>query len=104
MPLRFSDYARDEVRLPLVAASDAARARVRAAMEAAGVVKADMAKKKDDGRKIVAENRKARFDYAIEDTVEAGIALTGTEVKSMRGGKSHDRASPMRMPRTARSG
>ena len=33
---------------------------------------------------VVAENRKARFNYAIEDTLEAGIALTGTEVKSIR--------------------
>ncbi len=32
----------------------------------------------------VAENRRARFDYAIEETCEAGIALTGTEVKSLR--------------------
>src|SRR5260370_2057721 len=38
--------------------------------------------------KVVAENRKARFNYAIEDTVEAGIALTGTEVKSIRNGKT----------------
>ncbi|AFK53424.1 SsrA-binding protein SmpB [Tistrella mobilis] len=35
----------------------------------------------------VAVNRKARFDYFIEDTVEAGLVLTGTEVKSLRGGK-----------------
>jgi len=38
--------------------------------------------------KVVAENRKARFNYSIEDTVEAGIMLTGTEVKSARNGKS----------------
>ncbi|MEW6640000.1 MAG: SsrA-binding protein SmpB [Pseudomonadota bacterium] len=38
--------------------------------------------------KVVAENRKARFNYAIEDTFEAGISLTGTEVKSIRGGKA----------------
>src|ERR1700712_3662175 len=38
--------------------------------------------------KVVAENRKARFNYAIEDTFEAGIVLTGTEVKSVRGGKA----------------
>ena len=38
--------------------------------------------------KVVAEIRKARFNYAIEDTVEAGLALSGTEVKSMRGGKA----------------
>ena len=34
-----------------------------------------------DKKKIVAENRRARYDYAIEETYEAGIALTGTEVK-----------------------
>jgi SsrA-binding protein len=37
--------------------------------------------------KTVAENRRARFDYAIEETLEAGIALTGTEVKSLRFGE-----------------
>jgi SsrA-binding protein len=40
-----------------------------------------------DKIKTVAENRRARFDYAIEDTFEAGIALTGTEVKSLRFGE-----------------
>ena len=40
-----------------------------------------------DKKKIVAENRRARFDYAIETTYEAGIALTGTEVKSLRFGQ-----------------
>jgi tmRNA-binding protein len=40
-----------------------------------------------DKKKIVAENRRARFDYAIEQTYEAGIALTGTEVKSLRFGE-----------------
>jgi SsrA-binding protein len=40
-----------------------------------------------DKVKIVAENRRARFDYAIEQTFEAGIALTGTEVKSLRFGE-----------------
>ena len=39
-----------------------------------------------DKKKVVAENRRARFDYAIEDKYEAGIALTGTEVKSLRFG------------------
>lgn len=47
-----------------------------------------MAEKKERPIKVVAENRKARFNYAIEDTLEAGIALTGTEVKSIRNGKS----------------
>jgi len=40
-----------------------------------------------DKQKIVAENRRARYDYAIEDKYEAGIALTGTEVKSLRFGE-----------------
>lgn len=38
--------------------------------------------------KVVADNRKARFNYEITDTYEAGIALTGTEVKSLRGGRA----------------
>lgn len=37
--------------------------------------------------KILADNRRARFQYTIEDTLECGIALQGTEVKSMRNGK-----------------
>ncbi|BBB12604.1 SsrA-binding protein SmpB [Sphingopyxis sp. FD7] len=40
-----------------------------------------------DKKKIVAENRRARFDYAIEQVFEAGIALQGTEVKSLRFGE-----------------
>ena len=47
-----------------------------------------MAAKKDDTRKIVADNRRARFDYELENFVEAGIMLTGTEVKSLRTGKA----------------
>ena len=47
-----------------------------------------MAKKKDDGTKVVADNRKARYAYSIDDTLEAGIMLAGSEVKSLRGGKS----------------
>ncbi|KQQ06967.1 SsrA-binding protein [Methylobacterium sp. Leaf122] len=47
-----------------------------------------MAPKPDPGRRVVADNRSARYHYAIEDTLEAGIALTGTEVKSLRGGKA----------------
>ena len=39
--------------------------------------------------KIIAENRKARHDYTIFETFEAGIALTGTEVKSLRAGKAN---------------
>lgn len=38
--------------------------------------------------KLIAQNKKARFDYFIEDTYEAGVALHGTEVKSIRAGKA----------------
>ncbi len=44
---------------------------------------------KGAGIKIVSENRKARHDYHIHETFEAGIALTGTEVKSLRAGKAN---------------
>ncbi len=47
-----------------------------------------MAEKKPRAFKIIAENRKARFNYEIGEVVEAGIALTGTEVKSLRQGKA----------------
>ena len=46
-----------------------------------------MAENKTTGRKIIAVNRKARHDYFVEDTYEAGIALFGTEVKSLRNGQ-----------------
>ncbi len=45
---------------------------------------------REQGRKVIARNRRARYDYRIEDTYEAGLVLTGTEVKSLRAG----RASP----------
>ncbi|AZN72508.1 SsrA-binding protein SmpB [Georhizobium profundi] len=48
-----------------------------------------MAKPGTPARKIVAENRKARFNYEIVDTFEAGLVLTGTEVKSLREGKAN---------------
>jgi|SRR5262245_2108177 SsrA-binding protein len=47
-----------------------------------------MAAKPERKLKIVADNRKARFNYAIGEVLEAGIALTGTEVKSLRDGKA----------------
>ena len=47
-----------------------------------------MADKTPRALKVVADNRKARFHYAIGDIFEAGIALTGTEVKSLRVGKA----------------
>lgn len=43
---------------------------------------------KDTGRKLIASNRKARHDYLIEDTYEAGLALMGTEVKALRMGRA----------------
>jgi SsrA-binding protein len=43
---------------------------------------------REQGRKVVASNRKARHDYTILDTFEAGMALTGTEVKSLRAGRA----------------
>lgn len=43
---------------------------------------------REKGRKVVASNRKARHDYSILDTYEAGISLTGTEVKSLRAGRA----------------
>lgn len=47
-----------------------------------------MAANQERPRKIAAENRRARFDYEIGETFEAGLMLTGTEVKSLRGGKA----------------
>ncbi len=46
-----------------------------------------MTAKTGDNRKIVAENRRARFDYKITDVIETGLMLTGTEVKALREGK-----------------
>ena len=49
-----------------------------------------MAAKQDNANyKVVAENRRARFDYAIEEDLEVGIILTGSEVKSLRTGQSN---------------
>jgi SsrA-binding protein len=43
---------------------------------------------REQGRKMIAQNRKARHDYHIEDTYEAGLVLMGTEVKSLRAGRA----------------
>ncbi|WP_445256754.1 SsrA-binding protein SmpB [Nocardioides aurantiacus] len=43
---------------------------------------------KEQGQKLVAQNRKARYDYHIDDTLEAGLVLVGTEVKSLRAGRA----------------
>jgi len=42
----------------------------------------------EQGKKIIARNRRARYDYHIEDVLEAGLVLTGTEVKSLRAGRA----------------
>ena len=43
---------------------------------------------KEKGRKLVAQNRKARYDFHVDDTFEAGLVLVGTEVKSLRAGRA----------------
>lgn len=43
---------------------------------------------RETGRKVIAQNKKARHDYSIEDVFEAGLVLTGTEVKSLRAGRA----------------
>ena len=43
---------------------------------------------RETGKKLIAQNKKARYDYSIEDVYEAGIVLTGTEVKSLRQGRA----------------
>src|SRR4051812_48997785 len=43
---------------------------------------------REQGRKLIAQNKKARHDYHIEDTYEAGLVLQGTEVKSLRQGRA----------------
>jgi SsrA-binding protein len=48
-----------------------------------------MVKHSDPNSKLIAENRRARFDFAIEDDIEAGIMLLGSEVKSLRNGGSN---------------
>ena len=43
---------------------------------------------REEGRKLIAQNKKARHDYSILDTYEVGLVLTGTEVKSLRAGRA----------------
>ncbi len=47
-----------------------------------------MAKKAEPERRVVADNRKARYLYAIDETIEAGLVLMGSEVKALRSGKA----------------
>ena len=48
-----------------------------------------MADKETNHGKLIAENRRARYDYYLDDSIEAGIMLTGTEVKSLRTGRAN---------------
>ncbi len=54
-------------------------------------------KKSDDGTKQIAVNRKARFEYHLEEKLEVGLVLLGTEVKAMRDGKANLTDSYVRM-------
>jgi SsrA-binding protein len=47
-----------------------------------------VAKQQREGRQVIAQNRRARHDYRVEDVYEAGLVLTGTEVKSLRAGRA----------------
>jgi SsrA-binding protein len=47
-----------------------------------------MAEKPNADEKLICENRRARFDYQIDDTIEAGLQLTGSEVKALRAGEA----------------
>jgi SsrA-binding protein len=94
-----------DTRLPLAPIADASKRIVDAALARVGLIQAKaaeegiaralqgglsaMAAKTDDGRRIVAENRQARHEYFITDTLEAGLQLTGTEVKSLRKGQAN---------------
>lgn len=55
--------------------------------------------KREDGRRDLAVNRKAFHDYSIEETIEAGLVLVGSEIKSLRDGKANLRESFVRVER-----
>jgi SsrA-binding protein len=65
------------------------QARAQAGQAAAEGLTRGMAEKSDPNYRIVAENRRARFDYFIESDLECGIMLQGSEVKSLREGKAN---------------
>ena len=70
----------DETRLPIAPCAEAVKPAVLAAMREAGARAMS---------KLIAENRRARFDYFLEDKLEAGLMLTGTEVKALREGRAN---------------
>lgn len=59
--------------------------------------KAKSGSRDETGEKLIASNRQARFEYSILETIEAGLALTGTEIKSIRAGKVNLRESYARV-------
>jgi SsrA-binding protein len=61
---------------------------VRPSWAAAGTWRSKVTKRDQVNNKVIARNKRARHDYAIEDTFEAGISLMGTEVKSLREGRA----------------
>ena len=87
------------VRSPLMTVEAATAEKIDAAMKHAGLdqlrlagplaVAMNQVRKADPNNKTVAENRKARFSYEVLDTIEAGLVLTGTEVKSLRQGQAN---------------
>lgn len=58
-----------------------------------------MSNKENKNQKLIANNKKAYFDYFIEDTIEAGICLQGTEIKSLRQGKCSIKESYIKIER-----
>lgn len=48
-----------------------------------------MAKQEEGARTLISENRRARYEYALEDVIEAGVQLLGTEVKALRAGRAN---------------
>ena len=80
-----------EVRLPLVPpkAPTRERGRCRDGRGRADELRRALAKEQDSGRKVVARNRRATHDYFIDERVEAGIVLQGTEVKALRDGRGN---------------
>ena len=79
----------DEVRLPLVGLSERAKARGRCGAASPSAWRTESRWLGSAGeRKLVAQNRRAFHDYAVEERFEAGLVLSGTEVKSLREGRA----------------
>ena len=77
-----------EVRLPLVEIAERSRERGRRGAGRRGARSERIMAEREQTRKLVAQNRRARHDYFIDERFEAGLVLTGTEVKSLREGRA----------------